>query len=168
MYTPNPKLKEYNIIVPKPDQRQDIITRAHQLGHFKEETTYKQLQNKFFWKNMRKDIAFVISQCLPCVRNKILPTISNPSIALKVTDIFDRIGIDLVFGLPLTDSGYHGVLIITEYLTKYPYVVPIKSKEAKEISQHFLQYMSIFGPPKQSLFSFFLIFTINWYHTQSN
>ena len=133
------------------EYREDIITKAHQLGHFKLESTYKQLETKYFWKNMRKDIAFVISKCLPCVRNEVVPAISNSAIALKVTDIFDRIGIDLVFGLPLTEDGYHGVLIITEYLTKFPYVVPIKTKEAKEISMHFLNYISIFGPPKELL-----------------
>jgi hypothetical protein len=38
--------------------------------------------------------------------------------------------------------------VITEYLTKYPYAVPIKTKSAVEIAEHLLQYICLFGPPK--------------------
>jgi hypothetical protein len=31
--------------------------------------------------------------------------------------IFDSVGADLVLGLPLTEEGYNGILLITEYLT---------------------------------------------------
>jgi hypothetical protein len=67
---------------------------------------------------------------------------------LKVIQIFDLLGIDLVFGLPLTEEGFHGCLIITEYITKFPWVVPITSKEAIEIARHIFHYICIFGPPK--------------------
>lgn len=62
--------------------------------------------------------------------------------------IFDLLGIYLVFGLPLTEEGYHGFLIITEYITKFPWVVPITSKDAIEIARHIFHYNSIFGPVK--------------------
>ena len=88
---------------------------------------------------------------MPCLRGDTKPVITHPAIALLVLDIFDRIGIDLVFGLPLTEDGYHGCLIITEYLTKYPWAVPIKSKTAIEIAKHLFHYISIFGPPKEML-----------------
>lgn len=35
-----------------------------------------------------------------------------------------------------------------EYLTKYPFAVPIKSKSAEEIAKHFFHYISMFGAPK--------------------
>ena len=54
-----------------------------------------------------------------------------------------------ILRLPLTEDGYHGFLIITEYLTKYPWAVPIKSKTAVEIAKHVFHYISIFGLPKE-------------------
>jgi transposase InsO family protein len=39
----------------------------------------------------------------------------------------------LVFGLPETAEGYIGIIIVTEYLKKYPHAFPIKSKFADEI-----------------------------------
>jgi len=63
----------------------------------------------------------------------------------------ERIGMDLILGLPLTDSGYNGILVITEYLTKYPYAVAIRSKSAKKIARNLWQYFCLFGPAKELL-----------------
>jgi hypothetical protein len=43
---------------------------------------------------------------------------------------------DLLFGLPMTKDSFKGILVIAEYLSKFPYAVPIKSKEAIEIARH--------------------------------
>ena len=40
---------------------------------------------------------------------------------------------------------------LSEYLSKYPYAVPIKSKRANEIASHLFRYISLFGPPKELL-----------------
>ncbi len=60
----------------------------------------------------------------------------------------DRIGIDLVGGLPDTPSGYKGILVITDALSKYPFAVPIRTKTAQEIAEKLFTYISLFGPPK--------------------
>ena len=39
-YTHYPKLKDFNLIVPKQEEREEFINRVHQLGHFKAESTY--------------------------------------------------------------------------------------------------------------------------------
>ena len=75
----------------------------------------------------------------------------HPAQSLPITGIFDRIGIDLVLGLPETPSGYIGMLVITEYLSKYPFVYPIRTKTASEIASKLIQYISLFGAPKEIL-----------------
>jgi hypothetical protein len=55
--------------------------------------------------------------------------------------------LDLVFGLPVTERGFQGILVMTEVLTKYPYIAPIKSKEAIEIAKHFLKFFLEFLYP---------------------
>ena len=77
-----------------------MVNRTHQLGHFKFESIYNQLKNKYFWKNMKLTIKRIINKCLPCLRNDIAPTLAHPALVLKVLQIFDLLGIDLVFGLP--------------------------------------------------------------------
>ena len=112
------------------------------------ESVYNSLSQTYFWPKMREDIEHVINQCTTCLRNKKPRILEHPAMAIEPTGIFDRIGIDLVFGLPETNENYRGILVITEYVSKYPYAVPIRSKTAEEVAQHLFQYISIFGPPK--------------------
>jgi hypothetical protein len=55
--------------------------------------------------------------------------------------LFVRLGADLVLGLPLTEEGYNGILLITEYLTKFPHGFPIKTKTAQEIAERLLNIL---------------------------
>jgi hypothetical protein len=38
----------------------------------------------------------------------------------------------LAFGLPITNEGFNGVIVINEYLSKYPYAIPINPKQLKK------------------------------------
>ena len=140
---------EFNLEVPKINTRHDIIRRTHLLGHFAVHTVLNQLKEKYYWKNMIKDIEFIVGNCMQCLRHQKTPINEHPALAIPISGIMDRIGMDLVFGLPETSEGYVGLCVITEALTKYPYAVPIKTKSAMEISRQFFKYITIFGPPKE-------------------
>jgi hypothetical protein len=58
---------------------------------------------------------------------------------------------DLVLGLPVTERGHNGILVISEYLTKFPVVFPIKSKTAAETAAHLWSFMCTYGPPRELL-----------------
>ena len=97
------------------------------------------------------DVEDVVKNCESSQRNSLVSPVFNPAQALIITGIFDRFGIDLVFGLPETAEGYVGIMVVTEYLTKYPFARPIKSKTALEIARILWEYISLFGPPKSIL-----------------
>ena len=42
-------------------------------------------------------------------------------------------------------------MVLTEYLTKYPYAEPLFSKEAGEVADELFKYISLFRPPKEIL-----------------
>ena len=148
LFYKKPKEDTFTLEIPPVDERNKIIEQAHLVGHFQTESTYDRLKTQYFWKNMRKDVEKVVKSCSTCHRNQKVPHKEHSAIALAVTNLFDRIGIDLVLGLPLTKENYNGILVITEYLSKFPYAVPIKSKSAQEIAEKLFEYISIFGPPK--------------------
>ena len=135
------------IIIPKQEEREEIVIRAHVMGHFQKKATLDRIKEDYYWKNMELDVIKIIDNCENCNRNQLIPEISHPAIAIPIINIFDRISIDLVFGLPEVDN-YVGIMIITEALTKYVYAVPIKSKSAVECSSKLWEYMCLFGPPK--------------------
>ena len=79
---------------------------------------------------MSNDVMRAIKTCNTCLRNQKITPLRHPALALEVDQIHDRCGIDLVFGLPKTNDGFIGILAITEYLSKYPFAAPIKTKSA--------------------------------------
>ena len=46
------------------------------------------------------------------------------------------------------EEGYTGDMVITEYVTKFPYAVSIKTKSSAEITEKLFEYVSLFGPPR--------------------
>jgi hypothetical protein len=140
------------IEVSVPSERYEIIAYANELGHFGLKGTMDRIQERYYWNNMREEIVEFIDNCTTCLRNSKRGNLETEAKSLIESGLFDRIGIDLVFGLPVTKEGYHGVLVITEYLSRYPFVIPIRSKEAEEVACGLWRYISIFGPPKEILY----------------
>ena len=82
----------------------------------------------------------------------------SPGIAIPISGIFDRVGVDLVFGLNETPEGYKGIIVMTDAFTKFPWAKPIKSKNAIEIAERIKEYICLFGPMKVLLSDFGLEF----------
>ena len=91
------------LIWPKVAERRELIMNAHILGHFQAASTYEKLKDQYFWKNMMDDVINTVRECLTCQRHQKIKPINHPAQALAVSGIFDRIGIDLIFGLPRKD-----------------------------------------------------------------
>ncbi|RNA00202.1 hypothetical protein BpHYR1_022203, partial [Brachionus plicatilis] len=102
--------------IPRINDRDDIILKAHNFGHFR--TEYK--------KNCDK--------CSTCQRNGKSVKYYHPALATDVSNAFKRVCVDLVLGLSESDEGYVGIMVIVEFLTKYPFAKPIRSKNASEIA----------------------------------
>ena len=79
--------------MPPLEERLEIIRKAHDFGHFKQETICNLISRRYYWKTMQQDVKHYIANCLPCLRGDVKPTISHPAIALLVLEIFDRISI---------------------------------------------------------------------------
>jgi hypothetical protein len=143
------KIDEKWLIVPKIDVRKELILNTHLLGHFAKVSNMETLRKRgFWWPRMLEDVEKVISTCRTCARFNGMTTLEHEARSIEVSGLFERIGIDLITNLPITKEGYNGILVITEYFSKFPYAVPIYSKCAEEIATHLWQYISIFGCPK--------------------
>ena len=64
-----------------------------------------------------------------------MPEKEHRAKAIPAKAIFELAGIDLLFGLPETEKGYKGVMVVTEYVSKYPWADPIRSKTAEEVAE---------------------------------
>ena len=97
--------------------------------------------------NIKKDVSNFIDNCKECQRNHPVKIFDHPARSLEVSELFNKVHIDLIFGLPVSEDGYCGILLIVESISKYPMAFPIKTKSSPEIARLF-EFISIFGPPK--------------------
>ena len=118
-------------------------------GHWAEEITINKLLASYFWPSMVADVHNFIQRCPTCYiqqdktglrsRTKITP-LSTP------THPNHRVHADLV-GPLRSVTEHHWVLSITDALTKYTVLVPLKTKEAQEVAQAIVNHwILIFGP----------------------
>jgi len=120
-------------------------------GHFAFEGTFQRTVARYFWPQMGDDIKNYIRSCQTCqqfggVRRQ------EPLHPIRVGQPYDRVGIDLVGPLPPTKNGNRYIIVMTEYLTKWPEAKPIPSKTAETIAFHFYEEMICrHGCPKELL-----------------
>jgi len=137
--------------IPFKSTRKDIIMHAHLIGHFGVESTIKRICERFYWPKMYQQVASHINKCIICQRNSKAPAIEHPAKVLPITGLFDRIGMDLVGGLPISKEGYSRVLVIVEYFSKMIRIFPLKTKTMEEVADKLWKYISVYGPPKTIL-----------------
>src|SRR5436190_18335007 len=119
----------------KEDETDTVIFIMHNHptgGHFGKDTTYDKISTRFWWKGMYKDITEYIRRCDSCQRrgNKGGKGYLNP---IKVGKPFERIGIDFVGPLDRTEKGNRYILVVTDYLTKWPEAKAMKEATAENV-----------------------------------
>jgi hypothetical protein len=138
--------------IPKIDERSEIIERAHLKGHFNAQSRLQRIQMQYYWVKMAIDVINFVNKYLKCKRINKGKVFHHPARPIQVLELFERIAMDLVFGImdlvSENPEKYIGILVISEYLTKYPFAAPIRSKQAIEIADILFNYIYIFGPPK--------------------
>ncbi|MCA9761261.1 MAG: DDE-type integrase/transposase/recombinase, partial [Streptococcus sp.] len=132
---------------PKKAIRQSLIAEAHVIGHFQAASTFNRLYERYYWTGMFEDVVQYINGCMVCQRHQKMKPLNHHANTQSSSSIFEKVGIDCVFGLPNTEEGYHGIVVITDYLSKFVYAEPIKSKEGLEIEHVLWKFVTIFGPP---------------------
>jgi hypothetical protein len=93
------------LVVPASIQN-EVLELCHNnilAGHFGQKKTLQKLHRQFYWPNMKDKVNNYVNRCQRCQANK-RPSRSAraPLGSMKVGAPMDRLGIDLVNGLPLT------------------------------------------------------------------
>nr|GEV46346.1 putative reverse transcriptase domain, ribonuclease H-like domain, aspartic peptidase domain protein [Tanacetum cinerariifolium] len=89
---------------------------------------YYDLRDLYWCPGMKKDIADYVSRCLTC--SKVKAEHQNPSGLLQQPEIpkwkWEKITMDLVTNFPRSSSGYDGIEVIVDRLTKSAHFLPIR------------------------------------------
>jgi hypothetical protein len=103
------------------------------LAHFGIKATQNKMREKYYWKNMAKDIEIYIKSCDSCQRRGKLIG-KNELHPIKVKEPFYQIGIDFVEPLPITEAGNKYIIVAIDYFTKWIEAKAVKVDNAEEVA----------------------------------
>lgn len=119
--------------------------------------------SRFYWLGMTIDIDKWVSKCDACQhkrkvserdkcqheRTDLPAPLRRESI--KVSAVWQLVGIDLTGPLPVTSDGYNYILTATDYFSKWVEAFPLKTKSAAEVTQRLCSLIYRHGCPKRIL-----------------
>ena len=157
--------------------RKELVEHEHGLpahGHQGVRKTVERISRTYYFPGIRKVVKEVVMGCDICIRNKAAR--HAPYGQLKSPDTpsqpWKSIAMDFVVKLPLskeqwTGREYDSILVITDRLTKYAYMVPYKeSSTAEDLSQVFLRtIIANHGTPEEIISDRDKLFTSKFWTT---
>ena len=124
----------------------------HELSaHFGIQATYEKVKEKYWWKNMKRDVEKYVKSCDNCQRRN-NPRGLHELHPIEVKEPFHMIGIDVIGPLPRTEEGNKYIVVAIDFFTKWPEAKAIKEANAKEISKFvYEEIICRHGCPKKIL-----------------
>lgn len=140
-----------------PEERDRIFFETHNSplgGHKGVSKTYQRIKNNYFWENLKDDIQRRIQQCPDCqLKNLVRIKTRQP---MLITDtpgtVFEKIAMDIVDPLPVSDKGNEYILTMHDLLSKFCIAIPIQNMLAITIADVFIKrFICLYGAPKALL-----------------
>lgn len=109
-------------------------------GHSGVDKTTRRIKRTFYWKGLKKDVQFFISECSVCQRfkgkNVHPPGLLQP---LPIPEkVWSDISMDFIEGLPKS-HGKTTIFVVVDRLTKYAHFMSLSHPyTAKDVAQLFL------------------------------
>ena len=120
-------------------------------AHLGQEKTWERVRERYFWVGQHRDVIDWIKKCPKCIQKMKPSKKARPTMFIhNVNSPTERIGIDILGPLPVSDRGNRYVLCIGDYFSKWITSIPIPNQEASTVAQVLIDnIISVFGVPKQ-------------------
>jgi hypothetical protein len=146
------------LCVPDIKSIQELIlyTKAHETAysiHPGIEKMYQDLKKRFWWYDMKREIAEYVARCDICQRIKVEH--QRPAGLLQPLQIpqwkWDEIRMDFIVGLPRTRAGYDSIWVVVDRLTKTDHFIPVKTtyNNAVLVELYMSRILCLHGIPKK-------------------
>ena len=117
-------------------------------GHLDEEKTPGKLKERFYWPGHWTDVREFCRTCSTCASRKTSsPKKRGPLTPVKAGYPLQRVAVDLLGPLLLTENGNSYVLVATDYFTRWTEAYPLPNQEAitvaKKLTQEFFFRFSV-------------------------
>ena len=142
------------VVVPK-HLRERILDEAHRgmmSGHFSGKRTFSTLAKYWWWESMYVDTLKYVESCPECtIATGAGRHYKPPLHPIPVSRPFQIVGADLM-ELPKTEKGNRYVLVLQDYLTKWPLAYPMSDQKAESIARILVnEVIPFYGVPEALL-----------------
>jgi hypothetical protein len=114
---------------------------------------YQDLKERYWWYDMKRDVAAHVALCDVCQRVKAKH--ERPAGLLQSLKVpewkWEEIGMDFIVGLPRTRDGYDSIWVIVDRLTKVAHFILVKTTYigARLAELYISRIVSLHGVPKK-------------------
>ena len=125
------------IVVPKVliNNVLNALHNRNTAAHLGLEKTLAKIKARFYWYGYQKDTELFCKQCGRCASSKAPPyTVRAPLQQDAPSYPWERIAMDIVGPLPVTDNGNRFILVISDFFTKWPEAFALKDHKAETIA----------------------------------
>lgn len=117
---------------------QEILSLAHDsptTAHAGFKRTLYRIKEKFFWWGMNSHILNYVKSCIPCCEKKgYNEKHKAPLQRIEITSRpFERIGMDAIGPLPITEQGNRHIIVISDYFTRWVEAYPVPDLKTENI-----------------------------------
>jgi hypothetical protein len=140
------------IFIPKSLRKKVMEAYHDNFGHFGYAKTLNFIKNKYYWPKFRKEIENYVATCESCGVKKGAVRKVGTLAPIPVGEAFEMVGMDIVGPLTETNKGNKYILVISDYLTKYPEAFAMKDISAESVAKILVEEVAMrYGPPKKIL-----------------
>lgn len=139
------------------EERDQIFFEAHKSpigGHKGVSKTFNRIRINYYWENLKQDIQNRIQQCLECQLKKLVRVKTRQPMLITDTPgtVFEKIPMDIVGPLPVTEQENGYILTIQDQLSKFCVTAPLRNMLAITVADTFIRrFVCILGAPKALL-----------------
>ena len=132
--------------------RRIVLKYSHDIkasGHLGIKKTLSKIRQRYYWPRLQNDVKAYVSGCDICARRKQpLKTKRAPMEIVRSGFPMERIAVDILGELPITERGNRYMLVIGDYFTKWTECHAMPNMETSTVKPILIeQVVSIFGIP---------------------
>ena len=138
-----PSLQFPSQLVVPASLRREVLQSCHDDifgGHLGFKRTLDKILIRFYWPRVRSEVEDYCRVCKLCAGKKDpTPHSRAPLRSIPVGSEFERVAVDVMGPLPLTESGNKFIVVFSDYLTKWPEAFAIPDQTAQTIAELFVE-----------------------------
>ena len=132
--------------------RREIFENLHCLrtsGHLGSNRTFKSIRSRFYWPGFKGDIIQWCKFCKICACTKMSHGKHQGHLKQLLCGApMERIAVDFIGPLPMTENGNEHLLVVSDYFTKWVECFPLPNQRADTTADALVtQFFSRFGAP---------------------